>query len=185
MCIAIVVPAGKVLPPDHIANAFNGNRDGGGFAYVDNGKVVIRKGFFNLDDFMLAFEPIAATFGKDNPMLVHFRIATTGKVNMQNCHPYQIDKGRGALIHNGSFSWARGGRTAEKSDTKELVEGICNNMNYEDAMEAYDKINTVLGWNKVATLHANGKYIIFNNKAWTEKDGIFYSTQQAFYKRNW
>lgn len=175
MCIAIVAPKGHKIPDDVLVKCERSNRDGGGFAYInDKGKVEIRKGFFNLEDFKKAYDEKYKKFGVNNPMLVHFRIATQGVVAPTNCHPHKIVDG--ALIHNGHFGWARGTRESPMSDTREFVSAVTNNLKYEDAKECVKEIENSIGWsNKVATLHDCGEFLIFNKDRWTEREGIWYS----------
>lgn len=107
-------------------------------------------------------------------MLLHFRIATQGVVAPTNCHPHKIVDG--ALIHNGHFGWGSGDRTSPMSDTREFVSAVTNNLRYEDAKEAISDIERAIGgYNKVATLHNCGEFIIFNKSRWVERDGIWYS----------
>ncbi len=149
------------------------NRDGGGIAYVANGKVEISKGFFVFGQFMAEYKRLFDLYGKDNPMLIHFRIATQGMVNKNNCHPFPI-KG-GALIHNGSL-WNIGGTQAKVSDTRDFASTVHNILNYEDVSECVDELGKAINsWNKVAMLYDNGKTIVLNKYKWYEDDGILYS----------
>lgn len=176
MCIAVVTDPGYKVPVDILGKCIASNKDGGGMAFVKEDRVVIRKGFFVLADFLDAYNEIFEQYGKDNNMLIHFRIATTGKVGAENCHPYALDKGKAALIHNGWFNWALGGTDANLSDTRELVGGVFNNFNYADALAARDRIGQIIGSNnKIATLHADGGAIIFNKVNWYKHEGAWYS----------
>lgn len=102
MCLAILKPANKKVPNDHLRNGFIGNSHGAGFAFSQNGELIIRKGFFALQDFMEAYEEVP----DECPALVHFRLATHGAKDKANCHPFVIREARDktptmALIHNG------------------------------------------------------------------------------------
>ena len=54
MCLAIYKPAGKTVSWDALEEGFSSNKDGAGFAYVQNDKLCIHRGLFNFDDFRTA-----------------------------------------------------------------------------------------------------------------------------------
>lgn len=177
MCIAILTKPGAVISDANLRQAHSSNRDGGGMAFIRDDKVVIEKGFMAVEDFISRYhQVIEEGLHKDNPMLVHFRIATTGEVGPANCHPFPIgeNKGDGALIHNGSFY---GGRTnAEKSDTRVLAERLTSKFLYEPTLFAKQKIEEKIGsYNKVVLLYNTGDYIILNEHQGGWKDDIWYS----------
>lgn len=179
MCIAIVTKAGATCTDTTIRAAASANKDGGGLAYVKDGKVVIEKGFMKVDDFLTKYHELQEQgVHLDNPMLIHFRIATTGEVGPANCHPFAVGAGDGdaALIHNGSFY---GGQyNARKSDTCVVAERIGGKFLYEPTLFAKEKIGKRLGnYNKVALLYATGDYIIINEEqgAWNDDQSIWYS----------
>jgi hypothetical protein len=101
MCLAIYKPEKVKLYRADLRRAFEANPDGAGFAYYDNSqrRVIVEKGFFQFNEFWRAFQEVQ----RDNlKAIVHFRWATHGAVNNDNCHPYDLDDG--ALIHNGMIS---------------------------------------------------------------------------------
>lgn len=98
MCLAIYKPEKVRLIRADLKRAFDANSDGAGFAYYDNSqqRVIIEKGFFSFNEFWRAFQEVQ----RDNlKAIVHFRFATHGSVDTDNCHPYELNDG--ALIHNG------------------------------------------------------------------------------------
>ena len=58
MCIIINKPAGVTLSDEIIGNCFDSNPDGAGFAFADNGTVVISKGYFELGDLLNSLETV-------------------------------------------------------------------------------------------------------------------------------
>lgn len=174
MCIAAVVPAGLKITEDQLTSCRNRNPDGAGMAYVKDGKVHIKKGLFKIEDIVSTYNMLADSYGKDNPMLVHFRIATQGVVGEKNCHPFPI-KG-GAVIHNGIL-WNVGGRTALKSDTAELFAALHNVFNKNDVEKAKAQIEIALGYsNKIAALYDDGSTVVLNESSWTKSDsGVLFS----------
>ena len=101
MCLAVLIPKDSILSKEYAQNGFSNNREGAGFAYIEDGKVKIEKGFFDFEDFWKAFEAVQSK--NSEAKLVHFRIATCGKVCAANCHPWKLNDSA-ALIHNGSFT---------------------------------------------------------------------------------
>ena len=114
MCIAIYSLKGTDIPSEDILRTcFRNNPDGAGFAFNKDGKVQIVKGFMDFDSFISAFKKYDTKYGfKDRGVLIHFRIATHGGVNVGCCHPFPIKKKKKqlkksllvsdyAVIHNG------------------------------------------------------------------------------------
>lgn len=106
-------------------------------------------------------------------MLIHFRIATEGKVNKANCHPFRI-KG-GALIHNGSLWSTPGGLSAEFSDTRAFASRMHNELRYDVVKASIQELSDAIGWNKLAMLYENGEYVRIGK--WYEDKGIWYSNE--------
>lgn len=179
MCIAIVTKPGAVVSDANIRAAASSNRDGGGMAFIRDGKVVIEKGFMKVDDFLAKYKEVQEEgLHLDNPMLIHFRIATTGEVGPANCHPFKVGvaDGDAALVHNGSFYSGR--NSAEKSDTRVVAERVGHKFLYEPTLFAKQAIGKQLGnYNKVALLYNTGDYIIINEDqgSWNDDKTIWYS----------
>lgn len=174
MCIAIVAKPGVVVPTGNLVRSFARNSDGAGFAYVDkdNGKVRIKKGFMTSIAFLNAYQEVVKEGHHLNmPMLLHFRIATLGGINHDNCHPFPIKNG--ALIHNGVL-WS-GPSGAIKSDTREFAEGISEKCTPANLRAVRDDLEFELGGNKIAFLFDDGDTVILNEKYGTEVDGAWYS----------
>lgn len=93
MCIIIAKDKIGRLPTEaELRNSFNYNSDGAGFMYVDNGKVVIDKGYMNCDAFIKRYNTLLNKYNNFNnkSLVIHCRIGTSGKNNKGNTHPYPI-----------------------------------------------------------------------------------------------
>lgn len=172
MCIAIVATKGSIVDDKKLESCHYINDDGGGMAYLDKeGKVVIDKGYMDIAAFKARYKwLIKEGAAERGPMLLHFRIGTSGANNSANTHPFKV-KG-GAMIHNGVF-WSSGFNNM--SDTRVLA-GMLHNRLTKDAVTKYKlKLEEVAGYNKVAFLYEGGDYIILNEDSGHWDGGVWYS----------
>lgn len=93
--------------------AFRINKDGGGFAFIENGNIVVEKGFCKFENFYGAIKE-----REHMALLIHCRIASHGPVNEENCHPFVFKPENSpyqfVMAHNGMLEW----RSTQKfSDT--------------------------------------------------------------------
>lgn len=130
MCIIVVKQAGIKLPTlDVLEVCESGNPDGIGVMYFTSKGVRVLKGFKSsktLHKFLVKNISI------EQDAVVHFRFATQGAVNSQNCHPYPLSSKyadlsatnithHSALVHNGIISHYSGVRKAKMSDTQKFI----------------------------------------------------------------
>jgi hypothetical protein len=114
MCFFALKKEGIETPFGILEQRARWNRDGMGFAFAQNGELILKKGFFDMDDFMQAIKQVP----NESPAMFHLRMATQGEVNEANCHPFLIDRNH-SLVHFGGFSCrGEGGR----SDTRRFCE---------------------------------------------------------------
>lgn len=174
MCVAIAIKPGVILPRDVVDSCDYTNPHGRGYAVVASGKkgrrkVIIRKsyGSKDLDRFYDEYVRDAEKHGATSSMLLHFRIATQGTIDITNCHPFPI-KG-GALIHNGSF-YSR--QSAAKSDTREVAEALGELLEYDVVMAKREAIEKHIGsYNKVGILYDTGDLVLLNQSKWVKAPG--------------
>jgi hypothetical protein len=170
MCIAIVRPRRTVITDEILRHCASQNRDGGGYAFVKEDKVEVRKGFFEIGDFIASYRADE----RDNPdsnFLIHFRISTGGDRSADNTHPFS--NGKTAIIHNGSFFYP--GQTGP-SDTNILASAILEYATPGKVGEQLTKIGELVGYyNKMAFLFSDNTYLIANAAQGTWDNGIWYS----------
>ena len=111
MCIIAIKEKGIDMPNEKILEAmFEHNPDGAGFMYAKAGQVHIRKGFMTYTAFKKAIDTLENV--KELPLVMHFRIATSGNIDAGTCHPFPISNKRKVLrkidittdigvVHNG------------------------------------------------------------------------------------
>lgn len=90
---------------------FDQNPDGAGFALIEDNKTTISKGYFTVDDLWKDIQHL-----QDKRLVLHFRIATSGGINVPMCHPFIVsddiklatslyeETNKPVLFHNGMIS---------------------------------------------------------------------------------
>lgn len=189
MCIAIYKPAGVALPDfDTLDRCWMKNSDGAGFCFVRDGTVQGYKGFMTYDDFL---DALITEVDEDEPMLLHFRIATHGGVTPQGTHPFPLTSNKRALnaltwasdigvVHNGVISGFGVSNYANTkvglSDTQEFIAKILNDPQIRPGLFDNPAIKYLVGeatYSKWAILEASGKSVLFGH--WIQDKGVWYS----------
>ena len=184
MCLAIYKPADT--RPDWTAykSGHAANDDSWGFAAVVDGALVVRCGIGNFEEFREAFEPYF-----DRQAIIHFRYATHGKTNVDNCHPFMVAEDL-AVIHNGIIG-IKCEVNADMSDTWHFNELVLKPMHSRDP-DFYRRPEVVYSQemahsgSKFIFLRADGDSNIWNAEAgdWAS-DGHWYSNDShcGYYSR--
>lgn len=169
MCIAIFKPKDKTISKEVLRTCCNNNPDGMGFAYIDGDTLYIKK-YMIFEDFYNDYKDVE---NKSN-MLIHFRIATHGKVEIDNCHPFFVNN-RMALIHNGIISGF--GNKETKSDTRDFIDRILSNISWKMFKNPSfrELVGKSIGYSKFAILDITGNYYIINEDKGSWHDGVWYS----------
>ena len=173
MCLAILKPAKVSIPTQNLRNGWIANPDGAGYAYVHKGKVVVKKGYSKLQDFL---KDIEADFKvhKASPFLIHFRIRSMGDKSTGNTHPFPV-KG-GVMIHNGTINGTGATYQTGESDTCLFAKKFSENLSVDFVMGNKAELTEALGtWNKLAFLYDNGQTVIVNESAGVWRDDVWYS----------
>lgn len=162
---------------DYIKKLWDENPDGAGFAFLEHksSKMYFAKGFLDVNQLIEALPKV-----REN-LVLHFRIATSGLVDANNCHPFNIDKvneeegyANRLLFHNGitPITWSVKKKLLEKhSDTYLLCKDILSQVSDR---KMYDVI-----------LSANSKYALYDTNLskekwwiygkWEDSDGMLFS----------
>jgi|GEM_PF-3377383 len=86
MCVIVYKPAGIKIKESTLKKMWDANKDGAGLAYFNEDvSITIEKGFMTLEDLSDALEPLT-----DKTIALHFRLATHGKVNPHQTHPFAV-----------------------------------------------------------------------------------------------
>ena len=178
MCIAICKPKDVIIKKRVLKTCFENNPHGAGMAYPskDGSKVIIDKGYFHFRAFWKKFQAVQ----ENKPMLIHFRVATSGVIDKTNCHPWRINA-QHALIHNGNVASKIGLDSDEFSDTGLFVQHLL-----KPAFSKNTEFWKTEGWkwtieraigdsNKIAIIDNNGIIKIFNEEKGEKEHGVWFS----------
>ena len=196
MCIIVAVPANTPMPSaDTIRECFISNPDGAGFMYADGKKVHIRKGFMELADFMAAIEE--EEIPTDTAVVMHFRIATHGKVQPSCCHPFPVSPNkddlkatsvdaRWGVAHHGII---QGRYTSNDwSDSMDFIHGVIvpmsrMNPSFMHSSDAIELLEAACR-SKLAIVDNSGDLALVGD--FIEDEGVFYSnTTYLPIRSNW
>lgn len=178
MCIIVFRPADKPqVSLDTLEICWQNNSDGCGFAYCEGDRLKLHK-FLTFEAFVQTWETVRKM---ESPFLYHFRTKTHGLVNLDNCHPFRIDRDH-VFAHNGVIpDCAEVGNSM--SDTalfktrilSGLPKGWFNDFGTKILIENY------IGSSKIVVLTSDRKYKIYNELKGEWSDDIWYSN--SGYKR--
>lgn len=173
---------------------FENNPDGAGFMYADSGRVYIRKGFMEYNEFRKAVKPFIGRI--DIPMVFHFRIATHGGVNAGMCQPFPLskrDKSLKALTTNSDIGIAHNGIIPMTMDARAISDTALFIKRYatrilSDGVDdiALDIIENCID-SKMCILEKNGKAHILG-RGWSTNNGVWYSNDSyktRYYKKSY
>ena len=182
MCIAIAKYKGIKLPTKEILKkCWNNNPDGAGFMYNDGENVTIHKGFMKFKTFYKYLMKIDSQENlTDKDVVIHFRIATSGKVDQACTHPFPITHNiedmrkiavrcKYGFAHNGIIS---GYGTKEYSDTMHYIANVISNIH--DLEHSEDLIHALATENSSRFAVLTGDDMLLGG-AWVEDNDIYYS----------
>jgi hypothetical protein len=99
MCIAILNPPGITIESDILYNCWSNNDDGAGMVWVNNGKLEVFKELVSFKSYAEKYSEVRKEFPESH-IVLHFRITTSGKSNIENTHPFFVNENL-AMVHNG------------------------------------------------------------------------------------
>lgn len=162
MCIAILNPPRVTLKKETLLTCWKNNPDGAGLIFTDTKTRTL----YTLKELNSpeAFCNAYARYRKEQPdsyFVIHFRIATAGKVNKANCHPFVVNQNL-AFVHNGIISQAR--TTANHSDTYHFNLDTLQKLpaNFAENSAILDLIESAIGHSKLVFLSSDNKPLILN-----------------------
>ena len=185
MCIIVYKPKGLPVDRRTLETCFINNPDGTGFMFPCENRLLIKKGYFEFDDFWPVWEKCWKIHGDSIPVVFHFRIATAGEIDKTNCHPHRITHELG-FVHNGILSCVKVAKGSKISDT------IIYRNRYLDSLTGKSLRNVKLfraigrhigAGNKFVFMNGAGDVTLCNEDQGVWKDGLWYSNS-SFLPRN-
>jgi len=187
MCVIIHKPAERELTEWTLREGLRRNSDGWGLVAYPEGRgsePVIHRGLTGIDDFLKTYEPYA----KGVETVIHFRFATHGLKDLENCHPYDVVPGV-VMMHNGILSV----KTPDKdlSDTGHFVQLIKPMLEEDPTMVEKEHWLKMVGeligkGNKLVFMTKNGVFYVnkeqgsIDKDVWFSNSTLFYSTPSSY-----
>jgi len=167
MCIGILNNK-KTLSKKHLKNSWENNDDGAGLLWVEKGKL---KTFKELNSFIVFYHKYLEIRSKiKTPIVLHFRIGTHGKKNVDNLHPFICSEHVG-FVHNGIIS---GWGNVLISDTNEFNLTILSKLpkGFEQNEATLFLIQETIGYSKLIFLNTNNEVSIVGEEkgSWSGDD---------------
>lgn len=190
MCVIVAKNIGCDLPKKEILqNCYINNPDGAGIMYTKNNKVVIDKGYMTFKSLWKRLEKLKAEIDiKNTPIVLHFRIGTSGAYDKSNTHPFELTNQDNRLLkvknnvnigiaHNGIITAYEDRKNATLNDTQLFIKKFLFplyklNKKFYENKEIQEIIKTVTS-SKFAFLTSENKLILIGD--FIEDDGIYYS----------
>lgn len=185
MCIAILLPPFKELDKETLLRCNTANPDGFGYAAFIRGSLYMRK-YVDEKKILKQIDKFISFRQKnlEQTFLVHFRIATHGKISTRCTHPFKVNQNV-VFCHNGILRQDFGVdiRSLE-SDTMMFNRNILQRLEKSclDSMikgknkVLFDLLEGYIGsGNKMILLHKDGDFKILNESAGVWDKGVWYS----------
>ena len=170
MCVIIYKPKGSYLTIEDIKRAWDRNSHGAGYTRISKETIETKKGFMTYESFEEECHK-QNLLSKDHKVVMHFRIATHGAINVENCHPFYNKKGTRILYHNGMVC---GFGSKDLSDTKDFFESIISKI----TPEATIKLLELAGSSARYLMIEDGNIEMYGN--WVKRHGCHYSNSFSF-----
>ena len=176
MCIAILNTTGTI-DKETFFTCWQNNPHGGGLAWNESGRLQIAKEMKEPAELFKIYKGIRERLPSAN-ILLHFRIATHGRINETNCHPFLVNKNL-AFIHNGMIDGDGLKTSADFSDTylfnqlflQQLPKNFTNNEAILNLIASY------IGYSKLIFLDSQDQWTIVNEQLGTWDGDNWYSNE--------
>lgn len=159
MCLLIINQTNKISKTQ-LKNAWENNSHGCGMSYKYDNEVIIQK----YESFEMFYpDYVEAREDVSTPILLHFRIASSGGRGFDNVHPFYVRENKLSMGHNGTIR-TLGDDTM--SDSRHLAQILStfkgNTVKMLEHSGISQMIKAVIGSSKLAFIDAQGGYKIIN-----------------------
>ncbi len=163
MCIAILNTPNITFSKSIIRTCWENNSDGAGLIWTDTKRKKLHtfKELDSVEAYYSKYIEVRRKYPKSKVVL-HFRISTSGGVNLNNTHPFEVNAGL-AFVHNGVISELNG-IDKQRSDTNLFNLRVLQNLpaGFERNQAIADLIAKYIGHSKLIFLNANNEHTIIN-----------------------
>lgn len=192
MCIIVAKYKGYDLPKKSILqNCYESNPDGAGIMYTKNNKVVIDKGYMTFNSLWKRLEKLQAEIDiKNTPIVLHFRIGTSGAFDKSNTHPFELTNQNNKLLklknsvnigiaHNGIITAYEDANDFTLNDTQLFIKKFLYPIykldnHFYRSKEIQEIIKNVTS-SKFAFLTSQNELILIGD--FIKENGIYYSNK--------
>ena len=181
MCLLTFMPKGLTISYEKARRSATNNPDGFGFA-IHTGDDILTDHDMNFEHLWTRFTNARKV--QDGAAMFHFRIATHGTVNSDNCHPFYVGEDTQSVLgHNGMLPIAVPVGES-RSDTRlfaEIVLPHCGGVERLDDKEFFKELEEWSSGSKLVIMTVNPAtkydYYIVNEQDghWGKDDGVWYS----------
>lgn len=181
MCLIIVKEANQRLEPEFIISVQRRNSDGWGIMWFNRkGVPSVVKGL-DLFSFQKWYNKL-----KHKKLIIHFRMRTDGKINLDNAHPYEVVPGM-YMMHNGILHGFRTGRDTDMSDTANFVAKevrpliLEKGIDYANTPEFVTKMEKFTGPSNKLAFITPQDFLVIEKKYWKYTlSGLLVSNDYAY-----
>lgn len=186
MCCICYVKNIKNFPKkETLLSLWNHNRDGGGIMWkTKNNELFFKKGYFDFETF---YEDAVTISKEAKEMALHCRIATSGGINQEMCHPFMLTKSKGdfyklegesvkpLIMHNGiiNIDVIKGLSDTCTYIKKKLYPRYKRNKGFMHDNNYVNSISNEIGGSKLVIFSKTMPTKLIGD--WKEKDGCYYS----------
>jgi len=175
MCIIAIQPKGTKIKESTLLNCWNSNGHGAGIMYANKGEVIVKK---ELTDFAKFMELKREADKFNTNIVIHFRIATSGGVNYENCHPFKVNEDI-FFCHNGILDievpiYSKINDTQIYNNT--FLKGLPSNFVRNESLMQLIEFSIGAN-NKFVFLDSYGDFYIINENAGNWHKGAWYSNK--------
>ncbi len=177
MCLIVFTPNARraTIRKATLAQGFDRNDDGAGFAYVSGGKLHVSKAYFDFNAFYADYQFVCNLNG---PVLIHFRYGTKGSKAARNTQPLTIHANSLVMAHNGVIQ----GLSQSKEDVSDsvklarLIQRLDWRLPFKPAQ--IDLLGSLCYDNsKLVFLDAQGRHLIVHEDEGVWRRGAWYSNK--------
>jgi len=185
MCIIAVNVLGSILSEEVLNNCWDNNPDGAGIMYAVDNQLHIYK-TLEKNKLIEKYNEIRTKY-PDIDIVLHFRLATHGSVNIDNTHPVIVNKDL-AFVHNGIIRevmhTSLASRCKDYSDSRifgEMLKGVADKIFEDKGLQ--ELLESYIGHSKIVFMDNCGRVLTLNELYGVyDVEGNWFSNQTYLYK---